>query len=243
MVQTMIPSNLQSLYAHEEALRSKALSVVTQDNRLAMHLLVIEQAMDLADLLRQFPTEDEDLKVSQVLGMRIFNALGASLKLALSGYGQNSALIMRDVLETVFLLDLFSHDRALIERWRVADDKERREVFSPAPVRKALDDRDGFTERKREATYRMFSELAAHPTMKSDRMLRPRQDGDAVSGPFIEPSALEAVLFELGRLAVQVGNALVQFFPANWSDGDGVRVRYALSRSQWMKMFYPEQTN
>lgn len=32
--------------------------------------------MDLADILRQFETADEDLKVIQLLGMRTFNAFG-----------------------------------------------------------------------------------------------------------------------------------------------------------------------
>ncbi|HEY8593981.1 MAG TPA: hypothetical protein VIL84_01955 [Devosiaceae bacterium] len=39
--------------------------------------------MDVPDILRQFDTVDEDLKVTQVLGMRTFNAFGANLKLAL----------------------------------------------------------------------------------------------------------------------------------------------------------------
>lgn len=38
---------------------------------------------------------------------------------------------------------------------------------------------------KRFETYKMFSELAGHPTMKSALMMRP-QHGDAVIGPFME---------------------------------------------------------
>ena len=72
-----------------------------------------------------------------------FNAFGASLKLALSGYSQNSALILRDVLETVFLTDYFAGDRTLIERWRFADKKARIKDFGPVRVREALDARDG----------------------------------------------------------------------------------------------------
>jgi hypothetical protein len=114
----ILPENLESLHGGEEQLRDKAIGVVAGDTRLKLHLVVVERAMDLADILRQFETGDEDLKLAQLLGMRTFNAFGASLKLALSGYSQNSALIMRDVLETVFLLDLFRGDRTLIERWR-----------------------------------------------------------------------------------------------------------------------------
>ena len=190
MPDAAIPDNLRSLHDQEEALREKPLNVVTRDGRLQLHLRVIEQAMDLADLLRQFPTEDEDLKVIQVLGMRTFNALGASLNLALSGYGQNSALIMRDILETLFLLDLFEGDPTLLERWRLADDSDRKRNFSPFAVRKALDERDEFEGQKRADVYRRFSELAAHPTMKSAFMMRPLPDADAVIGPFVEDGTL-----------------------------------------------------
>jgi hypothetical protein len=85
--------------------------------------------MDLADMLRQFNSSDEDLKVAVVLVMRTFNAFAASIKLTLSGYHQNSSLILRDVLETVFLLDLFAGDPSLIERWRHADKKARMKRF------------------------------------------------------------------------------------------------------------------
>lgn len=135
------------------------------DERLRLHLAITEAAMDLADVLRQFDTADEDLKVVQLLGMRTFNAFGGSVKLALSGYSQNSALILRDVLETVFLIDYFAGDRTLIERWRFADKKARLRDFGPVKVREALDARDGFTNKKRFAMYEMFSELAGHPTI------------------------------------------------------------------------------
>ena len=99
--------NLRGLYNEEEKLRAKALEFAASDSYLQLHISVIGNAMNLADQFRQFPTDDEDMKAIQMLGMRVFNAFGSSLKLALSGYGQNSALIMRFILETVFLLDLF----------------------------------------------------------------------------------------------------------------------------------------
>lgn len=237
---TMLPENLDSLHRQEEQLREKALELVAQDDRLALHVAVTEQAMNLGDLLRQFPTEDEDLKVIQILGMRMFNAFGASLKLALSGYHQNAALILRDVLETVFLLDLFSGDRALIAKWRVADAKTLRREFSPAAVRKALDDRYGHTARRREEQYKLFSELAGHPTMKSAWMMRPQKDGDAVIGPFIEKTSVEAVLSEMGRLALQAGQQLVGFFPRDWHAGLVPRAAFLALTQKWFATFYPD---
>jgi len=211
-----IPPNLASLHAGEEFLRSKAIGLVAADERLKLHLAITEATMDLVDVLRQFGTTDEDLKVIQLLGMRTFNAFGASVKLALSGYSQNSALILRDVLETVFLIDYFAGDRTLIERWRFADKKARMKDFGPVKVREALDARDGFTEKRRFAMYEVFSELAGHPNMKSAFMMRPQRQGDAVIGPFMEATTLEAVISEMGRLAIQVGEQLNLFFPADW---------------------------
>ena len=234
-----LPDNLDSLHGQEEQLREKALALIEKDRALGLHLIVAEQAMNLCDSLRQYHTDDEDLKVIQVLGMRMFNAFGASMKLGLSGYIQNSALILRDVLETVFLIDLFDGDRALIAKWRFADAKTLRQHFSPAAVRKALDDRYGHTTRKREEQYKLFSELAGHPTMKSSWMMRPQKDGDAVIGPFIEKTSLEAVLSEMGRLAVQAGQHVGAFIPSGWELGIEPRLEFAKAAQEWIASFYP----
>ena len=239
MTRDIIPQKLAILHNAEELLRQKARSMIADDARLQLHLAVTEAAMDLADVLRQFNSSDEDLRVAVVLGMRTFNAFAASIKLTLSGYRQNSALILRDVLETVFLLDLFAGDPSLIERWRHADKKARMKDFSPVKVREALDDRDGFTSKKRFEIYELFSELAGHPNMKSSWMMRPQKDGDAVIGPFMEATSLEAVISEMGRLAVQVGEQLNRFFPANWEQGMPPRVAFAQLKQNWINRFYP----
>ena len=242
MAEKGIPEKLRNLHRQEEELRGKVTALVESDDRHALHLSVIEHAMDLADILRQIPTDDEDIKVVQLLGMRIFNAFGASVKLALSGYSQNSALIMRDILETIFLMDLFRGDWTAIERWRLADKKERMKKFSPDSVRKALDVRDGFDGKKRKALYDLFCELAAHPTMKSAYMMRPQKDGDAVIGPFIEPTTLEAVLMEMGKLAVQVGENLNTFMLEAGTNALEARAAFARVKKCWREEFYPQQS-
>jgi hypothetical protein len=208
-------AKLAGLHHREEQLRQEAIDLVQGDQRLQLHLAIVEAAMDLADVFRQLDTSDEDLKAIKMLGMRTFNAFGASLKLALSGYSQNSALILRDVMETVFLIDYFAGDRTLIERWRFADKKARMKDFGPVRVREALDARDGFAGKKRFDIYEMFSELAAHPNVKSVLMMRPQRDSDAIIGPFIEATTLDAVISEMGPLAIQVGEKLDLFFPAD----------------------------
>lgn len=232
-----LPENLKRLHDAEQVLRDKALDIIHGDD-LGLHLAIVELAMDLADTLRQFPTDDEDLKVAQVLGMRTFNAFASSLKLALSGYMQNSALVMRDILETVFLLDLFRGDHLLIKEWRFADKRKIKEKFSPVKVREALDKRYGHTEKKRAEIYQLFSELAAHPSMKSALMLRPTIGGDAVIGPFIEKQALTVQLSEMGRLAVQVGEVLGSFIPTWWGPAASCRASFVEAKSRWLNRFY-----
>jgi hypothetical protein len=233
-----LEDNLSCLHDYEEQMRQKAITLIGEDPHLYLHVTVVERTMNLADVLRQFPTDDEDLKVVLALGMRMFNAFGAGLKLALSGYAQNSILIMRDILETVFLLDLFESDRSAITRWRLADKKERKKNFSPIRVRELLDKRDGFTTKRRFEHYELMSELAGHPTMKSIWMLRPQKNGDAVIGPFIEKTTLEANLSEIGRLAIQAGDLLDAFFPKSWNIVNPVRKAWTQSRDQWVEEFY-----
>jgi hypothetical protein len=233
-----IPENLILLHQGEEQLRLKALGQLDGDSISSTHLIMIERTMDLADMLRQFDTADEDLKLIQVLGIRCFNAFASALKLALSGYAQNSALIMRDVLETVFLLDLFRGERSLIGQWRTADKQVRKKVFSPIQVRMKLDNRDGVTSMKRAAAYDMFSELAAHPTMQSVAMLRPL-NMDARIGPFIDNTVITAVIAEMGKLAVQVGEQLYEFIPRDWTKGLLTRAAFLDAKKQWIETFYP----
>lgn len=236
---TSLPQNLGSLHSQEEQLRAKAIELATQDSNLGRHIAVVERTMNMCDMLRQFQTDDEDLKVIQMLAMRVFNAFGASLKLALSGYSQNSVLILRDILETVFLLDFFSGEPSLTAKWRVADAKTIRQDFSPAAVRKALDERYGHTTRKREELYKLFSELAGHPTMKSPMMMRPERGGNAVIGPFVEKISLDAVLSEMGRLAVQAGQHLAAFYPEKWEEAKEPRASLAKATRDWYLAFYP----
>lgn len=226
------------LYIGEEQHRETALRIIEGNPDLRLHISITEAAMDLADVFRKIGSDDEDIKVITIFGMRTFNAFGASLKLTLSGYHQNAALVLRDVLETAFLLDLFAGNRALITQWRLADKPTRMKNFSPVLVRKTLDERDGNTTKKRFAIYELFSELAGHPTMKSAWMMRPDKDGDAVIGPFMEASTLTAVLSEMGRLAIQVGEHLNKFFPADIKPGLDQRFAFAKLKLEWLNTFY-----
>ena len=235
---SVLPANLISLHTAEEEFRAKALALILGSEDLKLHIRTVEAAMDMADTLRQFESGDEDLKVIQILGMRTFNALGSALKLALSGYNQNSALIMRDILETAFLLDLFRGDRSEIAKWRLVDKRARKTKYGPFQVRVKLDERYGDTLKKRAEHYELLSELAGHASMQADLMMRPTVFSDAVIGPFIEPGMLDGVISELGRLAVMVGESLEAFMPGEWMRSLPSRVAFAKLKKQWLTTFY-----
>ncbi|MDH5216632.1 MAG: hypothetical protein OEX19_02985 [Gammaproteobacteria bacterium] len=237
MTKISFPNNLDSLYTQERLLRDKAIEIIQIKPKLSLHLHAIERAMSLAKIVVDCPEDDEDFKVVKMLSIRMFNAFGASLTLIFSGYHQNSAMVTRDILETVFLMDLFKTDHTAIERWRFADKKTRQKKFSPLAVRKTLDERDGFHDKKRAEAYKMLSELAAHPNMHSQHMLRPKKDGDIVTGPFMEEITLEAGVSELGRIAIQAGEIMNDFLPEGW-DLDDVRASFMLTKNEWIETFY-----
>lgn len=195
--------------------------------------------MDVIDEMRQVVDDDDDAATVTLLSMRVFNSLGSATSTGLSGYYQSAAMILRDVLETVFLLDYFGTDRALIARWRTGDTRARDRDFKPVKVRQALDERDGTDSRMRERMYKMFCDLASHPSPNGFSMLRPK-GMDAVNGPFFDVTAMEALLSELGRLAIQVGYTVPLAHPAKGQAALPERLVMASFSRDWMEKFYSD---
>lgn len=234
MTENALPPRLTQLHIGEESLRAKSKALVAGEPKLRAHLGAVECAMDLMDVLRQVGSEDEDEKVIQFLGMRIFNDLASCIKLVLSGYNQSAAMILRDVLETVFLLDRFKGDWPAVAEWRLASPKKQWERFGPAKVRTHLDKRDGFTGKRRDAAYRLLSTLASHPTMEGVVMLRPT-GMDAHMGPFVEMPTLEALLAETAKLAVQAGETIADFLPTDDAAVQRSLRDFVASKIAWFK--------
>ena len=227
----------------EKTLRAESLGLIAADENMRRHASIIEQGQDyLYELIHSAPESEGDDLTVRLLGIRLFNACAASLNLLLSGYYQNATLQMRDMLETAFLLDYFQTDPALIAQWRGSDKKQRINQFGPAKVRTALDDRDGFTERKRADAYELLSELAAHPTNKGFQMLRP--DGlNAHCGPFFEGTALAAVFSELAKLQVQAVMNFAQLINRNTLAMGRARLDFLEAHGQWLTHFFEAPDN
>ena len=191
-----LPENLELLFKEEEDIRVKSILYINSIESLKDHLLLIHDSLNiLFDLTIHFRPESDDEKTVQPLGIRLFNSTVCSLKLLLSGYYQISVSIQRDILETGFLLDYFLSNPAKISEWKHSNSTERYREFKPANIRKALDNRDGFTNKKRKNIYQMMCEYATHPSINSTQLIAP--DGYAKIGAFYDENYLKAVLEEL----------------------------------------------
>ena len=235
-----LPPNLESLHIQEEQLRQKALEKIEADSDFANHLKMIEAAMDLSESFRRSNGDDEELNILKVLAIRTFNALGASLKLAFSGYNQNAALQMRDILETAFLLDYLLTEKEKILDWWNADSKTRRAKYTPAKIREALDKRDGFKNNKRRDTYLMFCDLAGHPNRHMTHMLRPTPESEIAAGPFLEITGLKASIGEMAKLAFQVGVSINSYMEHKDPIINSSQTQFLMVATRWRDTYFPK---
>lgn len=223
-----VPDNLLRLHAGEDDLWTRTLALIAETPDLLDHLDITERAMDVIDVLRQSYTTTDDERTISHFGLRSFNSFATAWKLAASGYYQPSALLLRDVIETTNLVNYFQIAPGEIAHWRTADARTLKNDFSPAPIRKALDDHAGKGKSKREEIYKKFSVLAGHPTLKGFAMLRP-QGMEAQIGPFLDLSALRAVLEEMSMLASQAGFAFCVHLDTDTALGNGTARRFLIA--------------
>jgi hypothetical protein len=237
-VRLQFPENFERLHEGEEFVRTKSIEAAGASADLTQHLEAIEGACTIIHhfIHRDAHKDDDDLAI-RLLGMRLFNTMTGALRLLLSGYFQAATLLQRDLIETFFLLDYFSTDLTLVQRWRTADEKTLRDELKPVIVRMALDKRDGFMEKKRAASYKLFSSLAAHPNPVGFAMLRVG-NGDHHCGPFFEQGPLIATLSELGRNVVQAGGHFMSFFTSATKVDFATELGFLETRQRWFKRFY-----
>jgi hypothetical protein len=231
-----LPENLESLHKHEEDLKTKSILEINADKNLKDQLVIIQESLNMIfDVTKSYKTEDDEELTIQYLGARLFNSIVTAIKLMLSGYYQSSVMLQRDIVEIGFLLDYFLSDKSKIIEWKNSSTKERIENFSPATVRKALDDRDAFQGKKRQQIYKLMSEVATHPTYGGFKLLAP--SGKVHLGPFFDVKYLKYLVQEL---ALRVPNFTVVYMshfenlPTNFLK---VRVEYIAKVKDWAKKY------
>jgi hypothetical protein len=189
--------NLTSLHKHEEELRARSLAVIEADAHLSDHWNLVGEAMNAIYVFTHDHAHGSDKELTlQYLGIRLFNAAGASAKLALSGYYQKAFDQVRDVIETYFLVDYLSTYPEKIDEWKRSDKKKRISHFGPGSIRNALDKRDGHTSGERKKIYDLISELASHATYSGISLTTMGPAKMAQVGPFFDDRKLAIWLQE-----------------------------------------------
>jgi hypothetical protein len=223
--------NLTRLYDHEEALRTKSLAVIRADAALSDHWALAAEAMNaIWAFSHDHVHRSDDELALQLFGIRLFNAGGASIKLALSGYYQKAFQQIRDVIETSFLVDYLKTYPDEIDEWRRADRKKRMSCFGPRRIREALDKRDGYTSGARTRIYHLISELATHASPQGVMLMTTGPENMAQVGPFFDEQKLRSWL---GEMALRLSPAALRLLP----DLDGRDMPLLETQRHYLRVF------
>lgn len=208
----MLPENLISLHKHEEEIRGDSLHLIEAHQNLGDHLSMIHQSMAVIYALAHDHTNatDDELTI-QYLGLRLFNSAASSVKLGLSGYYQSAFAHVRDIFETVALLDYLHTNPGQIAQWKASDKQQRITQFAPRAIRNALNTRDQFSGNKRKEMYDRLSEYASHATAPGFQLLAPERLGKI--GPFLSEKYLKAWLEEAVKFLVHGATIFMDHFP------------------------------
>ena len=136
----------------------------------------------------------------------------------MSGNYTGCAMYARDLLETSFLLDYLLEKPGRPEAWLGINSKTVPQEYKPITIRKYLDDRDGYTEKRRATHYQMLCALGAHPSPAGFELKR---NGAKLikSGPFKQRESLEQCIQEAAKLTVLLAERLRQFCLSDFKDG------------------------
>jgi hypothetical protein len=234
--------HIHSLHRREEELRVRSLAAIKARVDLSDHFTLINEAMNVIHaFFRDRPYESDDELTLQLLGIRLFNSTGASIRLALSGYYRQSFDQLRDVLETHFLVDYFRSNPEEIEEWRSAGKRQRMGKFGIAKIRAALDRRDGYTTELRQKIYDRIADYASHASQPDFRLVTGHQNlGEA--GPFYDERKLAVWATEL---ATRLGHAVLVLVSADAERSDQkllvMRKRYLRAMDNWLARYLTGQ--
>jgi hypothetical protein len=233
------PIDRSNMYLVDESgIEEKNDSFILASDELKDHLAIINHSLDLISSIPNLivHTNDDELVVQRLI-VRCFNSAASSLRLGRCGYYQTSFAVMRDVVETSFLLDLFDKDRSQIKRWYTLPAKEREKEFKPWKVRKLLDDAEGNKEGLRGAAYKMLSNYAAHPTPEGYTIISPNHMTQV--GPFPDLERLTAVLRELARHLSYAGLVIGSNTPKYHEVAFSLNIRFLTFFNEWRMKYMP----
>jgi hypothetical protein len=232
------PENFDRLHQHEETIRRQTKEAIAASDTLSRHFAAVEASMTLLrHFSRDYPYNGEDELTIHLLGIRLFNSAAGAVQSLTSGYYQNSVMLQRDILEVTFLLDYFRTNEASIAEWRGCTESERNKKCGAYKVRTELDNRDGFTEKKRMQAYSTLCTLGAHASYQGFRLLTPTAGGDAYCGPFFANGTLEVTVAELAKLCVTATRTFTMFFDVKSLADYEISLSFMEAEVAWFEHF------
>jgi hypothetical protein len=232
--------NLHSLHQHEEELRAKSLEAINAQDDLREHFALISEAMNVIYAFSHDHEHASDDELTlQFLGIRLFNAAGVALKLALSGYYQKAFDAVRDILETGFLVDFLTTYPEKVAEWKAAEKRARIAHFGPGIIRNALDRRDGFTSGARKKIYDLLSEHASHASYPGFSLVTNDQNLGQV-GPFFDQKKLAVCVREL---TMRLSHAAVTLVSDHEGEDRKLLVtlaHYLAAFNTWSAKYFPK---
>lgn len=231
-----LTENLESLHKYEEEIHTKSVLEINADPKLKDQLAIIQESLNMIfDLTKSYKNQTDNELTIQYIGVRLFNSIVSALKLLLSGYYQVSVIIQRDILETGFLLDYFLTDKSKIQGWKTSSNKDRLKKYSPAVIRQALDQRDGFKGKQREQMYKLLCEYAAHPTYPGFKMVAPKGSGEI--GPFFSAKYLKGTIEELSLRVPLFSIIYLSHFENLPPEFLRIRTEYLVNLKNWSQKY------
>lgn len=159
--------------SHEKKITKLALAWIRQHEKGREYLKLFRLAASFNyALIKDFSYQETDDELTiKYLGSRIFNFGIVGFRAVSSGYYQVGFSLMREFVETHFLLDYFRTNKNEIARWKNAPNKTLKSEFLPSQLYSKLDKRDQFTGEERKRQYQLFCEHAAHATYSGFKLL------------------------------------------------------------------------
>lgn len=159
-------------------------------------------------------SEGDALELShiQALGIRCLNNLGACSDLIVRGYYQQAAVLVRDLLETSFLLDLFSRAPQHLRPWIDLGKDAGKKTYRPFKVRTLLEELDGQQVDARQRLYEIYSSSGTHPNSDGLGIISP--EGITMVGPFSDRERLIVLTYDMTRFGVMAAQHLCQWIVA-----------------------------
>ncbi len=141
---------------------------------------------------------------------RAYNLGASAYLLAVSGFYDESANLIRSIGEIANLVSLSTADPTLFRDWLVSDPETRKKIFSPYKIRMALENSGGIQVADEE-WYTRFCEGYTHISPTSNPGMH-NETGRGFSGGVYQPKGLQLALDELVNVLVALALFVSRFF-------------------------------